>query len=35
MSLTLERLGEFGATRDSQSVSGSGVGARLARNLNG
>ena len=33
--LTLERLGESGATHDSQSASRSGVEAWVARNLNG
>ena len=32
---SLERLGESGATHDSQSASRSGVEARVARNLNG
>ena len=32
---TVERLGESGATHDSQSVSQSGVEARVARILNG
>ena len=32
---TLERLGESGATHDSQSASRSGVEAWVARNLNG
>ena len=33
--MTLERLGESGATHDSQSASRSGVEAWVARNLNG
>ena len=33
--LSTERLGESGATHDSQSASRSGVEARVARNLNG
>ena len=32
---TIERLGESGATHDSQSASRSGVEAWVARNLNG
>ena len=33
--LLLEKLGESGATHDSQSTSRSGVEAHVARNLNG
>ena len=35
VSAALERLGESGATHDSQSASRSGVEAWVARNLNG